>query len=91
MTILVKGKIVSKTPEGFLFEPMTLSKDVRNFLSFITEGIDKFGEISISKIQSLVPWSNNKINVMLELLSSNQICILNRDKDILFFPDFKRG
>jgi hypothetical protein len=91
MTILIKGKIVQKKPEGFLFEPMTLSTDVRDFLSFITKGINKFGEISISAIQSLVPWSNNKINSMLELLNSNQICILNRTKEILYFPDLKRG
>lgn len=91
LNILKKNEIIQKTPEGFLFEPLSLSSDAQDFLTFISRGISKYGEISLSSIQNLVPWDNSKIDTMVEVLCSNQICILDRKKELLFFPELKTG
>jgi hypothetical protein len=89
LKILKKNKIIKKTPEGFLFEPLSMSSDARDFLTFISRGINKYGEIPLSSIQNLVPWNKAKIDTMVKLLCSNQICILDQNKELLFFPELK--
>ncbi|UCG93640.1 MAG: hypothetical protein JSW13_04045 [Candidatus Aerophobus sp.] len=89
LKILKKNKIIQKTPEGYLFEPLSMSSDAQDFLTFISRGINKYGEISLSSIQNLVPWNKSKIDTMVKLLCSNQICILDQNKDLLFFPELK--
>ncbi len=91
LDILNQNEIIQKTPDGFLFEPLTMSTNVQDFLAFISKGINEFGEISLSSIQKLVPWGNTKIKTMIELLSSNQICILDQNKKLLFFPELRKG
>lgn len=91
LNILKRNEIIQKTPEGFLFEPLSLSSDAQDFLTFISRSISKHGEISLSSIQNLVPWDNSKIDTMVEVLCSNQICILDRKKELLFFPELKTG
>ncbi|MFX1536704.1 MAG: hypothetical protein ACFFDI_21005 [Promethearchaeota archaeon] len=89
--ILTKNKIIQKTKEGYLFEPLSISSDVQEFLTFISRGINEYGEIPLSSIQNLVPWTEAKIEAMIQLLSSNQICILDQTKELLFFPELKTG
>ncbi|MFX1284359.1 MAG: hypothetical protein ACFFB5_11925 [Promethearchaeota archaeon] len=91
LDILIKNKIIQNTPDGVLFEPLSLSSDVKDFLSFINGGINEFGEISLVSIQKLVPWNRTKIDVMLDLLYSNGICKINRKKELVFFPELKTG
>lgn len=88
---LVKESIVQKTTEGFLFEPLTMSSEVQNFLSLINGGINNYGEISLSLIQELVPWEKSKIESIIDLLCSNRICIFHKEEKTLFFPEFKRS
>ncbi|UCG02296.1 MAG: hypothetical protein JSW11_22240 [Candidatus Heimdallarchaeota archaeon] len=89
LEILKKNKIIQKTPDGFLFEPLSMSSDAQDFLSFISRGINKNGEISLTSIQNLVPWNKSKIDSMVKILCSNQICLLDQDKESLFFPELK--
>ena len=91
LDILNKQKIIQNTPDGVLFEPLSMSSDVKDFLTFISRGINEFGEISLISVQKLVPWNNTKIDAMLELLCSNEICFLDPNKELLFFPELKTG
>jgi len=91
LVILNKHKIIRNTPDGFLFEPLSMSSDVKDFLTFISKGINKFGEISLVSARKLVPWNNAKIEAMVELLCSNEICFIDRNKELLFFPELKTG
>lgn len=91
LNILKKNKIIRKTPKGFLFEPLSMSSDAQDFLTFISRDINRYGEISLSSIQNLVSWNKAKIDAMVKLLCSNQICILDQNKGSLFFPELKRG
>ena len=91
LNFLKKNEVIRKTADGFLFEPLSMSSDVQEFLTFISRGINDFGEISVSSIQKLVPWNNTRIHSMLDLLCSNQICILDRNKELLYFPELKTG
>ncbi|MHA2244025.1 MAG: hypothetical protein ACXADY_03575 [Candidatus Hodarchaeales archaeon] len=91
LNILKKNEIIRKTADGFLFEPLSMSSDVQEFLTFISKGINDFGEISLPSIQKLVPWNNTRIDAMLDLLCSNQICILDQNKKVLYFPELKTG
>ncbi|MFX0149539.1 MAG: hypothetical protein ACFFAJ_02050 [Candidatus Hodarchaeota archaeon] len=88
---LVSSSIIQKTEEGFLFEPLTMSSEVQEFLNLINVGINNFGEISLSLLQELVPWKKTKIDAIIDLLCSNGICIFHKEEKILFFPEFKRG
>ncbi|MFW9778920.1 MAG: hypothetical protein ACFFE8_08705 [Candidatus Heimdallarchaeota archaeon] len=83
--------IIGKSTQGFLFEPLTLSRDVHNFLAWINEGITTYGEISIEEIYDRVPWDNSKVDYLIELLVQNKICIINSQDRTLFFPSFTRG
>ncbi|MFX0122007.1 MAG: hypothetical protein ACFFAE_00070 [Candidatus Hodarchaeota archaeon] len=91
LKILEKNKIIQKTPQGYLFEPLSMSSDAQDFLIFISRGINKYGEISLSSIQNLVPWNKSRIDAMVKLLCSNQICILDQNKKSLFFPELRTG
>ncbi|MFX0205351.1 MAG: hypothetical protein ACFFDT_05150 [Candidatus Hodarchaeota archaeon] len=91
MKILVKNKIIQRTSEGYLFEPLSMSSDAQEFLTIISRGINKYGEISFTSIQNLVPWNKSKIDSMVNLLCSNQICIIDQNKELLFFPELKTG
>jgi hypothetical protein len=91
LKILEKNKIIQKTTDGYLFEPLSMSSDAQEFLTIISRGINKYGEISLASIQNLVPWNEPKIDAMVKLLCSNQICILDQNKEILFFPELKTG
>ncbi|UCE12439.1 MAG: hypothetical protein JSV04_09600 [Candidatus Heimdallarchaeota archaeon] len=89
MDILSQNDIVQESPEGFLFEPMTMSTDIKEFLSLIANEINEFGEITLSTIQERVTWNSSKIETILDLLSSNQVCILDKKKGLVFFPELK--
>ncbi|MFX0015131.1 MAG: hypothetical protein ACFFB2_10040 [Promethearchaeota archaeon] len=91
LDVLLQNGVVQKTQEGFLFEPLSMSSDVQEFLTIVSKGLNEYGEISLSSIQKLVPWNSSKIDKILELLYSNKICIIDRSKDSLFFPDLKTG
>jgi len=91
LKILEKSKIIQKTPDGFLFEPLSMSSDAQEFLTLISRGINEYGEIPLSSIENLVPWNKAKIDKMVKILSSNQICLLDQNKGLLFFPELKTG
>lgn len=91
LDILKTNEIIRKTSDGFLFEPMSMSSDVQEFLTRIAGEINESGEISLLSIQNIVPWNNTRITTILDLLSSNQICILDRSKELVFFPGLKTG
>ncbi|MFX1516088.1 MAG: hypothetical protein ACFFC6_07260 [Promethearchaeota archaeon] len=89
LKILERNKIIQKTPDGFLFEPLSMSSDAQEFLMLISRGINEYGEISLSSIQNLVSWEKSKIDMMIKLLCSNQICIFDQNKELLYFPELK--
>lgn len=89
MDILSQNDIVQESSEGFLFEPMTMSNEVREFLFLIANEINEFGEITLSSIQELVSWNSSKIDAILDLLNSNKVCIFDRSKGSVFFPELK--
>lgn len=91
VNILLNNSIIQKTDTEFLFEPLTISKEVQEFLNLINDGISEFGEISISLINQLVPWDKKKIEQMINLLSSNKICFLDEKEKNLYFPELKRS
>ena len=91
LKMLEKKKIIQNTPDGYLFEPLSMSFDAQEFLTLISGGINEYGEISLSSIQNLVPWNKSKIDTMVQLLCSNQICLLDQNKESLFFPELKTG
>ena len=91
LKILEKSKIIQRTPDGFLFEPLSMSSDAQEFLTLISRGINEYGEISLSSIQNLVSWEKSKIDMMIKLLCSNQICIFDQNKELLYFPELKTG
>ena len=91
LKILVKNKIIQRTSDGYLFEPLSMSSDAQEFLTIISRGINKYGEISLASIHNLVPWIEVKIDSMVNLLCSNQICIYDQNKELLFFPELKTG
>jgi hypothetical protein len=91
LKMLDKKGIIERQEQGFLFEPLTLSKDVHTFLALVNEGMTAYGEIPILDTYQRVPWSHSKIDVMIELLIENKICMLNSQEKMLFFPSFTRG
>ncbi|MFW9904869.1 MAG: hypothetical protein ACFFFH_11095, partial [Candidatus Thorarchaeota archaeon] len=91
LKILEKNKIIQRTSDGYLFEPLSMSSDAQEFLTIISRGISKHGEISLASIQNLVPWNKTKIESMVNLLCSNQICIIDQNRQSLFFPELKTG
>lgn len=91
LDILKMNEVIRKTSDGFLFEPMSMSSDVQEFLTRIAGEINESGEISLLSIQNTVPWNSTKITTILDLLCSNQICILDRSKELVFFHGLKTG
>jgi hypothetical protein len=75
---------------GYVFEPFSISSEIRTFLSAISDGISDYGEISISLIRQLVPWDESRISSLLEILITNRICIHNKTEQVVFFPGFKK-
>jgi len=88
---LIKDSIVQKTVDGYLFEPMTMSSEVQNFLNKINERINDYGEVDVSDIYNHISWNKLKIGAMIDLLVSNKVCLYQKDNEVLFFPGFKRG
>ncbi|MFW9855362.1 MAG: hypothetical protein ACFFFG_09875 [Candidatus Thorarchaeota archaeon] len=91
LEMLNEQGIIGKSKQGFLFEPLTLSRDVHTFLAWINEGISTYGEILINEIYQRVPWDTSKVDYLIELLAQNKICIINSREGTLFFPSFTRG
>jgi len=91
LKVLEKNNIIQKTPDGFLFEPLSMSSNAQEFLTLISKGINEYGEIPLSSIEILVPWNKSKIDTMVKILCSNQICLLDQNKELLFFPELKTG
>jgi hypothetical protein len=91
LEMLDEQGIIERQKEGFLFEPLTLSRDVHAFLAWINEGIDPHGEITVLETYKRVPWDPPKVDALIDLLTKNQICIRNSQEGVLFFPSFNRG
>lgn len=91
VTELVTNEIVEETVEGFFFEPLSISTEIRNFISLISDGVTNYGEISLTLIHQLVDWDHTRINSIIDILVENQICIYDKKKKLLFFPGFKRS
>lgn len=88
---LTENNIVEYSTEGYMFEPLTLSRDVHDFLVLIAKGINKNGEISLSKVYELVSWNRSKIASILSLLSKNKICLSDQSSENLYFPELNLG
>ena len=91
LSILKSNNIVQEDENGFKFEPFSVSSEIRTFLSSIHDGISESGEISRLLIEQLVPWKKERVSNILEILSSNRICILGRDGENVYFPGFQKG
>ncbi|PWI49031.1 hypothetical protein CEE45_03710 [Candidatus Heimdallarchaeota archaeon B3_Heim] len=90
LDVLKKNSIVRKKEDGYIFEPFSVSSEIRTFLSAISDGISDYGEISLTLIEQLVPWENARIIAILEILTSNQICIYDQKNELVYFPGFKK-
>lgn len=88
---LTENNIVEYSTEGYMFEPLTLSRDVNDFLALIVKGINRNGEISLSKVYELVSWNRSKITSILSLLSKNKICLSDQSRETLYFPELNLG
>ncbi|MHA2225109.1 MAG: hypothetical protein ACXAC8_07885 [Candidatus Hodarchaeales archaeon] len=91
LNFLIQKQIIQEKKEGYLFEPLKISTDVREFLAFIAEDINEYGEISLSQVQNNVPWDISKIDTMIKLLETNQIIIFNQSKKLLYFPELRNN
>ena len=91
LSILKKNAIIQESDDGFTFEPFSISSEIRTFLTSISDGISGYGEISIALIKQLLQWEGERINSALEILSNNRICILDEEKQIVYFPGYKKG
>ena len=90
LEVLSKNKIIHKKAEGYIFEPFSVSSEIRTFLTAITDGISDYGEISLALIQQLVSWEQPRIIAALEILTSNRICIYDQNEQLVYFPDLKK-
>jgi len=90
VSILIEEKIVIKTDEGLLFEPLTLSHEVQEFLALIYQYINDVGEISFQKIKEISHRDNSKIESLIALLVRNRICIRDRERNLLYFPELSK-
>ncbi len=88
LKLLVDEKIVIKTPNGLLFEPLTLSEDIQEFLKIISVHISPNGEVSFEKIYSSTIWSRDKIHNLLKILESYNLCIIDHKEKKLYLPDY---
>jgi hypothetical protein len=91
LSILKKNAIIQENDEGFTFEPFSISSEIRTFLASISDGISGYGEISVALIKQLLPWEVERINSALEILTSNRICILDEEKQLVYFPGYQKG
>lgn len=91
LKMLDEHGFIERQERGFLFEPLTLSRDVHAFLAWINEGINPYGEITILDVHERVPWKSSKIDALIDLLTENRFCIPNFKEGVLFFPSFARG
>jgi len=88
LRLLIDEKIVKNTQNGLLFEPLTLSEDIQEFLKIISPHISPHGEISFEKIYSSTIMSKEKIRNLLTTLESNNLCIIDHKENKLYFPDY---
>ncbi len=88
---LCEHNIIQYSSDGYIFEPMTLSRDIHDFLVFIANRINEHGEISLSDIKKYVLWDYPKIESIINLLTTNKICIFDKNQELLFFPEFRKG
>ena len=91
LSILKKNAIIQESDEGFTFEPFSISSEIRTFLTSISDGISGYGEISIALIKQLLQWEGERINSALEILVNNRICILDEEKQLVYFPGYQKG
>jgi len=88
---LCEHKVINHSSDGYLFEPLTLSKEIHDFLAFIANKINEFAEISLNDVYQVVPWAKTKIDSIIDLMVSNKICIYDKGDKKLFFPELKQG
>jgi len=88
---LCEHKVINHSSDGYLFEPLTLSKEIHDFLAFIANKINEFAEISLNDVYQVVPWAKTKIDSIIDLMTSNKICIYDKSDKKLFFPELKQG
>ena len=91
LTILKKNSIIQENKEGYMFEPFTISSEIRTFLTSISDGISDNGEISIPLIAQLLPWEGSRIDSVIKILTKNRICIFDEENQLVFFPGYKKG
>jgi hypothetical protein len=90
LDVLEKEGVIHQKEDGYIFEPFSVSSEIRSFLSAISDGISDYGEISVPLISQLVAWEKSRIVSALEILVSNRICIYNQKEQLVFFPGFKK-
>jgi hypothetical protein len=90
LKVLETNSIIQKSEEGYIFEPFSVSTEVRTFLGAISDGISDYGEITITLIQQLLPWNSERINNVLQILVNNNICMVDVEKNQVHFPGFKK-
>jgi hypothetical protein len=90
LKVLENNSIIQKNEDGYIFEPFSVSTEIRTFLSAINDGISDYGEISITLIEQLIPWDSERIRSTLQILASNNVCILEDAKNLVYFPGFKK-
>ncbi len=91
LNVLKKEKIIQKTSEGFLFEPMSLSIDIHEFFYIVNQHLNPYGEIPIRSIHTYIPWSQDKIEQIIRTLKANSIIVVDDARDVLYFPEYSRG
>lgn len=91
LSILKKNGIIQENEDGYTFEPFSISSEIRNFLTSISDGVNEYGEISTTLIAQLIPWESKRIKSALEILANNRICILDEEKQIVYFPGYQKG
>ncbi|MHA1993335.1 MAG: hypothetical protein ACW97Z_02220 [Candidatus Hodarchaeales archaeon] len=90
LDVLEKEGIIHKKDDGYIFEPFSVSGEIRSFLSAISDGISDYGEISLPLISQLVAWEKSRIISALNILASNRICIYDQKEQLVYFPGFKK-
>lgn len=88
LNLLIDEKIVTSTQNGLLFEPLTLSEDIQEFLKIISPYISPHGEISLERIYSRIIWPKEKINNILKILESNNLGIIDQEAEKFYLLNY---
>jgi hypothetical protein len=89
LSILKNNEIIQELDDGYLFEPFSVSNEIRTFLTAISDGINDYGEISLGLIKQLISWEDSRILSVLEILENNRICIIDKTNQAVYFPEYQ--